>query len=195
MDNDDIAAQAVLFFMAGLAGISSLSCFTLYELAINPDIQKKLLIEINESFEENNGKLSYEQVQKMKYLDMVVSESNRKWTIGTFLDRICGIPITLRSGDKEVTIPKGMPIQIPVAGFHSDPKYFPNPDKFDPERFDPMKNTIVPGTYLPFGNGPRNCIGKNIRPFGLKDDIINFLDFRFTFCFNGIENSCMPHFT
>lgn len=49
---------------------------------------------------------------------------------------------------------------VPSIGFHYDPNYFPNPDKFDPERFsDENKSSIVPGTYLPFGNGPRNCIG------------------------------------
>lgn len=65
-----------------------------------------------------------------------------------------------RDGEKPVHLRKGDLIMVPSIGFHYDPKYFPNPDKFDPERFsDENKSSIVPGTYLPFGNGPRNCIG------------------------------------
>lgn len=49
---------------------------------------------------------------------------------------------------------------IPNFSLMRDPKYFPNPEKFDPERFsDDNKDSINPTTYLPFGIGPRNCIG------------------------------------
>lgn len=51
-------------------------------------------------------------------------------------------------------------LSIPVYGIHRDEQYYPNPDKFDPERFsDENKDNIVPYTFLPFGAGPRNCIG------------------------------------
>lgn len=50
---------------------------------------------------------------------------------------------------------------IPAYAFHRDPQYFPNPDKFDSERFsDENKHTIHPFAYMPFGLGPRNCIGQ-----------------------------------
>lgn len=49
---------------------------------------------------------------------------------------------------------------IPIYPFHRDAQYYPDPEKFDPERFsDDNKGSIVPGTYIPFGIGPRNCIG------------------------------------
>lgn len=55
----------------------------------------------------------------------------------------------------------GMTLNIPISGLHYDPKYFPNPQKFDPERFsDANKSKIHPYAYLPFGVGPRICIGK-----------------------------------
>ena len=59
-------------------------------------------------------------------------------------------------------VPKGTPVYIPILGFHMDPKLFPNPEKFDPERFSAEnKGNIVTGSYIPFGQGPRMCLGKN----------------------------------
>jgi hypothetical protein len=58
-------------------------------------------------------------------------------------------------------IRKGESIIIPAWGFHRDAQYFPNPLKFDPERFsEENKHNIQPFTYMPFGYGPRNCIGE-----------------------------------
>ena len=60
-----------------------------------------------------------------------------------------------------VTIPKDTKIWIPVYAIHRDPKFYPNPETFDPERFDEKAvKSRHPMHYLPFGNGPRNCIGK-----------------------------------
>lgn len=63
-------------------------------------------------------------------------------------------------GNTGITIPKGMIVNINVQGIHRDPQYYPNPDKFDPERFMPEnRDKLTPYTYLPFGLGPRNCVG------------------------------------
>lgn len=69
----DIIAQAVLFFIAGFETSSTLLCFVAHELTINPDVQKKLQEEIDESIAERGEKLDYNDLMKMKYLDMVVS--------------------------------------------------------------------------------------------------------------------------
>lgn len=62
--------------------------------------------------------------------------------------------------DSNVTLKKGFPVILPLGALQQDPKYFPNPQKFDPERFsEDNKANIVPFTFFPFGEGPRNCIG------------------------------------
>lgn len=69
----EIASQAMLFFLAGFETVSSTMCFTLYELAVNTAIQEKLLAEVDALYEETEGKLNYEAISKLKYMDMVVS--------------------------------------------------------------------------------------------------------------------------
>lgn len=59
-----------------------------------------------------------------------------------------------------MVIEKGQKIIIPMYNIHHDPKYYPNPEKFDPERFSTeQKCKRLNGTFIPFGDGPRMCIG------------------------------------
>lgn len=70
---------------------------------------------------------------------------------------------TFNVPNSPIVIEKGVDLLIPTIGFHHDPKYFPNPENFDPERFSAENiDRIVPGSYLPFGEGPRFCIGNKI---------------------------------
>ena len=73
LDDDDIVAQALLFYFAGFETVSTLLCFASHQLAVHPDIQARLQKEIDDTLNENEGKLKYEAVHSMKYLDMVVS--------------------------------------------------------------------------------------------------------------------------
>lgn len=73
LSDEDITAQALVFFLGGFDTTSVLMCYIMYELAINPDIQERLRREVDDTFEKCEGKLSYEALAKMSYLDMVVS--------------------------------------------------------------------------------------------------------------------------
>jgi cytochrome P450 len=79
LENDDIAAQALAFFMAGFDTTSTLLCFASHQLAVRPEIQSRLQEEIDETLHEHGGKLTYEALQGMKYLDMVVSGEKNMW--------------------------------------------------------------------------------------------------------------------
>ncbi|XP_031353175.1 cytochrome P450 9e2-like [Photinus pyralis] len=162
LTDEDITAQALIFFFGGFETSATLLSFMAYELALNPDIQERLQAEIDDTLHECNGKLTYNALQYMKYMDMVVSETLRQWPPGFQLDRRCVRDYVIepeKPHEKPVTIEKGMMIIIPAVGIHRDPQHFENPTKFDPERFnDENKVKIKPYSYLPFGSGPRNCI-------------------------------------
>jgi cytochrome P450 family 9 len=72
-DDDDLAAQVFLFFLAGFETASTLLCFATHQLAMYPDVQSKLQEEIDMTLKKDGGNLTYEAVHGMKYLDMVVS--------------------------------------------------------------------------------------------------------------------------
>ncbi|XP_021001498.1 cytochrome P450 3A8-like isoform X2 [Parasteatoda tepidariorum] len=167
MSMDELVAQCVIFFLAGYHTTATTLGLTAYLLAMNPDVQEKVFKEISEVVKETNGELRYESVQKMKYLDNVVSEVLRIYSPGVRLERTADTDYKL--GDTGLTIPKGMVVGIPVYAMHKDPKFFPNPEKFDPDRFSlEEREKQVPYSYLPFGAGPRNCVGMRFALLELK---------------------------
>lgn len=82
-------------------------------------------------------------------------ETMRKYPPLTALTRVC--VKDYKFPDSEIFIEKGTTAILPVLGYHYDPEVFPDPEKFNPDRFED-KNVKYDG-YLPFGYGPRNCIG------------------------------------
>lgn len=63
--------------------------------------------------------------------------------------------------NSDAIVPKGTQIAIPVWGLHLDPEYYPDPHRFEPDRFTDEEKAKRPHySYLPFGEGPRNCIGE-----------------------------------
>nr|QZM07468.1 cytochrome P450 monooxygenase CYP345BA2 [Lasioderma serricorne] len=160
MGGDNIVIHSIQFFVAGFETTSSTIAFTLHELALNEEIQDKLRREILQSTQKYN-KIDYDALKEMKYLDQCVNETLRKYPVLPFLDRTCNTPYTIPGTN--VVIEKGMSVYIPMFGTHYDPEFFPDPDKYDPDRFaGNYQETIKPYTYFPFGVGPRNCIGERL---------------------------------
>jgi cytochrome P450 family 9 len=159
--DDELLAQCFIFFIAGFETASVLLHFVAYELALNADIQQKLFEEVQATSKDLQGhNLTYEALQKMQYMDQVVSEGLRKWPPAVVTDRLCTKDYTLNMDGQRIDIKKGDVIWFPIYAFHHDHKHFPNPEKFDPERFNnENKHTINNAIYMPFGVGPRNCIG------------------------------------
>ncbi|KAK9885367.1 hypothetical protein WA026_010863 [Henosepilachna vigintioctopunctata] len=167
----DIASQVFVFFFAGFETVSSAMCFVAYELAANPDVQQKLIDEIDDN-RPSNGLPTYETIANMAYLDMVISETLRKWPIAAAMDRVVTKPYTIppeHPHEKPVHLNVDDIVVVPIYGLHHDPLYYENPEKFDPERFSPEnRRKIDPYTYLPFGIGPRSCIGNRFALLEIK---------------------------
>ena len=99
------------------------------------------------------------QVINLPYLDMVVSETLRMYPILSMIDRMA--MEDYRIPNSNLVIEKGTPLFISLLGLHYDSKYFSKPEIFDPERFSKEnKQSLTSYVYMPFGAGPRNCIGK-----------------------------------
>ncbi|CAG9576950.1 unnamed protein product [Danaus chrysippus] len=161
MTNELIAAQVFVFFAAGFETSSSATSTTLHELAHHPEVQKKVQKEIDKVLAKYNNKLCYDAIKEMTYLEWAFKEGMRIFPSLGFLIRQCAKPYTFE--DLGLTIDEGVKIIIPLQALHNDPKYFDNPSEFRPERFDPenfdSSNRFV---YLPFGEGPRACIGERL---------------------------------
>ncbi|XP_051154138.1 cytochrome P450 6k1-like isoform X2 [Leptopilina boulardi] len=173
-DGDNLVSQAAIFFTGGFETSSTTMSFTLYELALHTEIQKKLRLEIDEALKANGGKITYDMVMTLPYLDMVISETLRFYPILPFLDRVAlqdyKIPET------NLIVEKGTPIIIPMLGLHQDSQYFSHPEIYDPERFSEQnKKSLTPCVYIPFGEGPHICIGQRLGLLQSKLGIIHII--------------------
>lgn len=155
-NDDEIVSQCFSFFGAGFETVATFLIFAAYEIAANPDVQQKLYEEIADTNEQLVGKsITYDTLQKMRYLDQFVCEVLRRWPPATVIDRVCTKDYVYNDGkNTKFTLEKGDMIMIIVYSVHHDPKYFSEPEKFDPDRFSgDNKGKIQPGTYIPFGTG------------------------------------------
>ncbi|NXI12032.1 CP3AD protein, partial [Irena cyanogastra] len=176
LTDTEVLAQAFIFIFAGYEPTSNTLGFLAYELALHPDVQEKVVQEIDTVLP-NKAPLTYEAIMKLEYLDMTVNETLRYYPLGGRIERTCKKDVEING----VTIPKGVVVTIPPYVLHRDPEYWPNPDEFRPERFSKEnKESIDPYTYLPFGAGPRNCIGMRFALLTLKVAIVSLLQ-HFTF--------------
>ncbi|XP_050307893.1 probable cytochrome P450 6a14 isoform X2 [Anthonomus grandis grandis] len=179
LTTDEAAAQAFIFFLAGFETTSTTISFALFEMACNQEIQAKARQEVLEVLSKHGDQPTYEGLLGMKYLDMVIYETLRKYPPA---------PVFLRKCTKRYLIPKtnsyieeGQSVLIPCLGLHRDPDFFPNPEDFDPERFsDENKLQIVDGSYIPFGSGPRNCLGMRFAMVQAKIALtLSLMNFKF----------------
>nr|QLI62188.1 cytochrome P450 39 [Streltzoviella insularis] len=174
----ELTGQAFAFFAAGFETSSTILTMCSHELAINPDVQEKLYQEIKE-FKERNSTLTFENVGQLKYLDCVLNETFRKWSPALIMDRVCTKPYELpppKEGSKPYRIKPGDIIYNSVNSIHLDPKYYPQPKTFDPERFsEENRHKLKPFTFMPFGIGPRNCIGSRFALLEIKVFLYNLI--------------------
>lgn len=126
--------------------------FCAIELCKNPKIQRKIQEELDEVVKD--GELTYETLNKLKYLDCCIDETLRKYPILPALSRVC--TKQYKFADSDLVIEKGTSVFIPVIGLHHDPDIYENPMEFKPERFmdSPTGSSRTGIYYNAFGEGP-----------------------------------------
>ncbi|CAG4934141.1 unnamed protein product [Colias eurytheme] len=170
VDNALLCAQGTVFFAAGYETSSATMSFALYELAKNPEIQERAIAEVDEYFKKND-KLFYESINETPYLQAIMNETLRLYPVLGVLTREVVEDYTLPSG---LVLNKDLRVHIPVYHLHRDPNNFPEPDTFRPERFlEP--DTIKPFTYMPFGEGPRICLGMRFAKMQMTAGLLTVL--------------------
>lgn len=173
-----LLAEALLFLIAGHETTATTLTWAVYSIAQNPEIEKRLLQEIDEVLQGQPP--NEENLHKLKYTECVINETLRKFPAAIATTRENTEEVTLDG----VTFPAKTPFFVPIWAIHNNEKYWEEPNKFNPERFekDPqLKNSSV---FMPFGLGPRMCLGYR---FSLMESKIALamLYQKFTFSYDG----------
>ncbi|CAN8019277.1 unnamed protein product [Ixodes persulcatus] len=165
MEDRHLVGNCFIFLAAGYETTATSLAFVIHLLAKYPEEQDRILNELNKVFPGKDQDLTYDGVHELKRLDMVICESLRLYPpVVLFVSRHCRENTTIMGQ----FIPAEANIIVPTWHIHHDPEHWPEPFKFDPERFAEGLNTGHSAAYLPFGLGPRVCIGKRFALLEIK---------------------------
>lgn len=154
MSDNQARDEVMTLFIAGHETTANALAWTFYLLAQHPEVEARLVEEITSVLDDRCAALS--DLPRLTYLMMVIRESLRLYPPAWVITREV-------QGDIEVQdyrIPAKSIVVLPIYAVHRDPRYWDQPDRFQPERFEAGWEERIPRyAYLPFGGGPRVCIG------------------------------------
>ncbi|NJR20379.1 MAG: cytochrome P450 [Hyphomonadaceae bacterium] len=151
---DELIDQLGVFFLAGHETTASGLTWALFIAAQRPDVAERVRHEVRTFC--GGGAIGFEQVKKLTYTRNVFKETLRLYPPITFIPRVAAAPTQI--GHQKIK--RGAMIMISPWAIHRHQKLWREPDVFDPDRFAPDRETeIIAGAYLPFGQGPRVCVG------------------------------------
>ena len=154
MNDEQLINESGAFFFAGHETTSNTLAWTWYLLAEHPGVEAKLHDELDRVLAGRTPALA--DLENLPYTRMIIEESMRLYPAAWATSRQA-------IEDDQIgpyAIPAGSMVMINISGIHRSPDYWDNPDSFEPERFSPERSADRPRhVYLPFGQGPRQCIG------------------------------------
>ncbi|XP_035703968.1 cytochrome P450 3A24 isoform X2 [Folsomia candida] len=176
LSDPEILANSWIFILGGFETTASALTFSTLLLAQHQDVQEKLASELEKVLGVDEIP-TYDQIQNVKYLDKVVSECLRLYPpVATFVTRHVNRDMNFGG----ITLTSGSTVQVPIWEIHHDPNLWPDPEHFDPERFNPAEKVgRHPMAFIPFGAGPRSCIGARFALTEIKMALAHiFMKFR-----------------
>ncbi|RZC41276.1 cytochrome P450 4C1 [Asbolus verrucosus] len=172
IDYEGIREEVDTFMFEGHDTTSMAISFILLVLANHQDIQIKVVEEILRVI----GPLktpTYNDLQELKYTERCIKETLRLFPSVPFISRYASEEFTTKTG---YTIPEGTVLHIHIIDLHRNARIYPDPLKFDPDRFLPENaSERHPFAYIPFSAGPRNCIGQKFALLELKTVLCGIL--------------------
>lgn len=151
---DELIDQLGVMFLAGHETTASVLTWVFFILATQPDEMRRVREEIDSVV--GDGKVTFENTKGLTHIRNVFRETLRLYPPITFIPRVAAE--TTRLGGRRIK--KGAMIIIAPWALHRNARYWTDPDAFDPDRFSPGREAEhPPGAYIPFGQGPRTCVG------------------------------------
>ncbi|XP_017054594.1 probable cytochrome P450 4d14 isoform X2 [Drosophila ficusphila] len=169
LSNEDIREEVDTFMFEGHDTTTSSIAFTCYLLARHPEVQARVFQEVRDVIgDDKSAPVTMQLLGELKYLECVIKESLRLFPSVPLIGR----HITQDTVLDGKLIPANSDVLIMIYHAQRDPDYFPEPEKFLPERFSmERKGEINPFAYTPFSAGPRNCIGQKFAMLEMKSTI------------------------
>ncbi|XP_037360287.1 cytochrome P450 4F3 [Talpa occidentalis] len=167
LSDEDIRAEADTFMFEGHDTTASGLSWVLYNLAKHPEYQERCRQEVQMLLRDRETKeIEWDDLAHLPFLTMCIKESLRLHPPVTVISRCCTQDIVLPDGR---VIPKGIICLISIFGTHHNPSVWPDPEVYDPFRFDTENiKERSPLAFIPFSAGPRNCIGQTFAMTEMK---------------------------
>ncbi|KAL1783542.1 cytochrome P450 4F6 isoform X1 [Sigmodon hispidus] len=167
LSDEDIRAEADTFMFGGHDTTASGLSWILYNLARHPEYQERCRQEVRELLRDRKPEeIEWDDLAQLPFLTMCIKESLRLHPPVTMISRCCTQDVVLPDGR---VIPKGNVCVISIFGVHHNPSVWPDPEVYNPFRFDPeAPQKRSPLAFIPFSAGPRNCIGQTFAMSEMK---------------------------
>ncbi|XP_068626784.1 cytochrome P450 4C1-like [Battus philenor] len=165
IDSEGIEEEVDTFMFEGHDTTASGLTYCLMLIANHPDVQQKIVAELKEIYGETKRATTIEDFNDMRYMDRCIKEAMRLYPPVPFISRKINEEIKLSN----YIVPAGTLCHIHIYDLHRCESLFPNPTKFDPDRFLPENiGDRHNYAYIPFSAGPRNCIGQKFAMMQMK---------------------------